>query len=161
MVPTTANEGYARLIREEWEDALAALAELERDCATAKAEGIQASFDYLLTYAANNYHPNHQETCDKENAIIERAAEAMLDCLSPEWSAKWKEVSQLCVRIAELERENREMREKLAELEQAPTEIKRLRNKINSMLEILSEELPKATRRRVGARFNAELDNKP
>lgn len=30
MVPTTANEGYARLVREEWEDALAALAELER-----------------------------------------------------------------------------------------------------------------------------------
>lgn len=31
MVPTTANEGYARLVREEWEDAIAALAELERE----------------------------------------------------------------------------------------------------------------------------------
>lgn len=54
---------------------------------------------------------------------------------------------------------------RIAELEQSvtvrDTEVARLRNKINSMLEILSDELPKATRRRVGARFNAELDNKP
>ena len=79
-------------------------------------------------------------------------------------------------RIAELERECSQWRDELriyreteskriAELEQSvtvrDTEVARLRNKINSMLEILSDELPKATRRRVGARFNAELDNKP
>ena len=43
----------------------------------------------------------------------------------------------------------------------AQREVARLKNKINGMLEIISDELPKATRRRVGARFNAELDNKP
>lgn len=39
MVPTTANEGYARLVREEWEDAIAALAELERDELRAGPDG--------------------------------------------------------------------------------------------------------------------------
>jgi len=39
-------------------------------------------------------------------------------------------------------------------------EIVRLRTKINKMLEILWNELPRATRRRVSERFNRELDNR-
>jgi hypothetical protein len=31
MIPTTANVGHARIVREEWEDALAALAEMEAE----------------------------------------------------------------------------------------------------------------------------------
>lgn len=94
MVPTTANESYARLVREEWEDALAALAELERerDRHAEVREIITSVVCGALNRAGINEVDNPGVAID---AIRNRAENA--------------------------ERERDELRAKLAEYEQAPT----------------------------------------
>lgn len=53
MVPTTANEGYARLVREEWEDAIAALAEIAK--ARAEAAKWERLHDELYAEIASEH----------------------------------------------------------------------------------------------------------
>ena len=142
MVPTTANEGYARLVREEWEDAIAALAELERE----RDEAIRKLRDPVAVHVAmlrgeiavpplaellHVYGATFSDL-DAANAEIAKARaeaakwERLHDELYAEIASEHRrdeygetETAAECVR--RIIRERDELRAQLDEYEQAPT----------------------------------------
>lgn len=107
MVPTTANEGYARLVREEWEDAIAALAEIAK--ARAEAAKWERLHDELYAEIASEHRRD-------EYGETETAAECVRRIIRErdELRAQLDEYEQAPTAALEAEKAERERQEPVA-----------------------------------------------
>jgi len=75
--------------------------------------GARALFDRLVFRVANHWHskPEIDKVCQAENAIITEWATDALEDVSPESCAKWRNISVLMQKIADLNEEIKKLKE--------------------------------------------------